>query len=91
MSDPAGFVYGDTATSGTNHRNHVMRLADFHPRPDEADVYAFLFDQLGVTYRPVGADALLRRNLLIWGLGGVIAPFIGIKLIDMALAVLGLA
>jgi K+-transporting ATPase ATPase B chain len=45
----------------------------------------------GVTYRPVGADALLRRNLLIWGLGGVIAPFIGIKLIDMALAAFGLA
>jgi len=45
----------------------------------------------GVTYRPVGADALLRRNLLIWGLGGVIAPFIGIKLIDLALVVLGLA
>lgn len=39
----------------------------------------------GVTYRPVGADALLRRNLLIWGLGGVIVPFIGIKLIDLAL------
>ena len=34
-------------------------------------------------YRPVGADALLRRNLLIWGLGGVIVPFIGIKLIDI--------
>jgi K+-transporting ATPase ATPase B chain len=39
----------------------------------------------GVTYRPVGADALLRRNLLIWGAGGVIVPFIGIKLIDMGL------
>jgi K+-transporting ATPase ATPase B chain len=39
----------------------------------------------GVKYRPVGADALLRRNLLIWGLGGVIAPFIGIKLIDLVL------
>jgi K+-transporting ATPase ATPase B chain len=37
----------------------------------------------GVTYRPLGADALLRRNLLIWGLGGVILPFPGIKLIDM--------
>jgi K+-transporting ATPase ATPase B chain len=36
----------------------------------------------GVTYRPLGADALLRRNLLIWGLGGVILPFPGIKLID---------
>ena len=39
----------------------------------------------GVRYRPIGADALLRRNLLIWGLGGVIVPFVGIKLIDMAL------
>ena len=37
----------------------------------------------GVKYRPVGADALLRRNLLIWGLGGVLLPFFGIKLIDM--------
>jgi potassium-transporting ATPase ATP-binding subunit len=37
----------------------------------------------GVTYRPLGADALLRRNLLVWGLGGVILPFPGIKLIDM--------
>ncbi|MFI5458567.1 MAG: potassium-transporting ATPase subunit KdpB [Isosphaerales bacterium] len=39
----------------------------------------------GVTYRPVGASALLRRNLLYYGLGGVIAPFFGIKLIDLAL------
>ena len=45
----------------------------------------------GVAYRPVGADALLRRNLLVWGLGGVLAPFVGIKLIDLALAALGLA
>ena len=45
----------------------------------------------GVTYRPVGADALLRRNLLIWGLGGVIVPFVGIKGIDMLLALLGIA
>jgi K+-transporting ATPase ATPase B chain len=44
----------------------------------------------GVTYRPVGADALLRRNLLIWGLGGVIVPFIGIKVIDVILTVLHL-
>jgi potassium-transporting ATPase ATP-binding subunit len=43
----------------------------------------------GVRYRPVGADALLRRNLLIWGLGGVILPFIGIKLIDLTLTILG--
>ena len=44
----------------------------------------------GVKYRPVGADALLRRNLLIWGLGGVIAPFVGIKLIDIILVALHL-
>jgi len=39
----------------------------------------------GVRYRPVGAEALLRRNLLIYGLGGIIAPFIGIKLIDLVI------
>jgi K+-transporting ATPase ATPase B chain len=39
----------------------------------------------GVSYKPLGADALLRRNLVIWGLGGVVVPFIGIKLIDLAL------
>ncbi len=39
----------------------------------------------GVEYKPIGASALLRRNLLIYGLGGIIIPFIGIKLIDMAL------
>ena len=44
----------------------------------------------GVKYRPMGADALLARNLFIYGLGGVIAPFIGIKLIDMVLAATGL-
>jgi K+-transporting ATPase ATPase B chain len=44
----------------------------------------------GVTYRPLGADALLRRNLLVWGLGGVIVPFIGIKLIDLVMVTLRL-
>ncbi len=39
----------------------------------------------GVKYRPLGADALLRRNLFIWGLGGVVLPFIGIKLIDVVM------
>ena len=39
----------------------------------------------GVKYRPLGADALLRRNLLVWGLGGVLVPFVGIKLIDLVL------
>jgi K+-transporting ATPase ATPase B chain len=43
----------------------------------------------GVKYRPIGAAAVLRRSLLIYGVGGVIAPFIGIKLIDMALAAAG--
>jgi len=44
----------------------------------------------GVEYRALGAEALLRRNLLIWGLGGVIVPFIGIKLIDMTIVALNL-
>jgi K+-transporting ATPase ATPase B chain len=44
----------------------------------------------GVAYRAIGADALLRRNLLIYGLGGLIVPFIGIKIIDMILAALHL-
>ena len=39
----------------------------------------------GVAYKPIGASALLRRNLLIYGVGGVIVPFIGIKLIDVLL------
>jgi len=45
----------------------------------------------GVTYRPIGAAAVLRRSVLIYGLGGVVAPFVGIKLIDMALAAVGIA
>jgi potassium-transporting ATPase ATP-binding subunit len=44
----------------------------------------------GVAYKPLGADALLRRNLLIWGVGGVILPFIGIKLIDVVMVSLHL-
>ena len=44
----------------------------------------------GVKYRAVGAAVLLRRNLLIYGLGGLIVPFIGIKLIDMVLVAMGL-
>jgi potassium-transporting ATPase ATP-binding subunit len=44
----------------------------------------------GVTYRPMGADSLLRQNLLIYGVGGVIAPFVGIKLIDIALGLTGI-
>jgi K+-transporting ATPase ATPase B chain len=44
-----------------------------------------------VKYRPIGAAALLRHNLLVYGLGGVIAPFIGIKLIDVLLVALHVA
>jgi hypothetical protein len=62
--------------------------------PESAILSAIIFNAIiipiliplalkGVQYKPIGASALLRRNLLIYGLGGVIAPFIGIKLIDM--------
>jgi len=44
----------------------------------------------GVRYRPLGAATVLRRNLLVYGLGGIVAPFIGIKLIDMLLVASGL-
>ncbi len=45
----------------------------------------------GVPYRPIGAAALLRRNLLIYGFGGIVVPFIGIKIIDLAVSHLHLA
>jgi K+-transporting ATPase ATPase B chain len=45
----------------------------------------------GVSYKPLGAAAILRRNLLIYGLGGVVVPFIGIKVLDLVLTALGLA
>jgi len=45
----------------------------------------------GVAFRPIGAGPLLRRNLLIYGLGGVIVPFVGIKAIDLVLVSLSLA
>jgi potassium-transporting ATPase ATP-binding subunit len=65
--------------------------------PQSAILSAIIFNALiplalkGVRYRAVGAGALLRRNLLIYGLGGVIVPFIGIKAIDVAVAALHLA
>jgi K+-transporting ATPase ATPase B chain len=70
--------------------------------PQSAILSAIIFNALiipllvplalkGVKYRPIGAGPLLRRNLAIYGLGGIIAPFIGIKLIDLAVAGLGLA
>jgi potassium-transporting ATPase ATP-binding subunit len=45
----------------------------------------------GVPYRPVGAAALLQRNLVVYGAGGVVAPFIGIKLIDLLITYLHFA
>jgi K+-transporting ATPase ATPase B chain len=76
---------------------NIMGLAT----PHSAVLSAVIFNALviialiplalrGVKYRPVGAGALLRRNLLIYGLGGIIVPFVGIKLIDLILVVLHL-
>ena len=62
--------------------DHLQR-ADHH-RADPAGA-------AGVAYAPIGAGALLRRNLLIYGLGGIIVPFIGIKLIDLLVTAVGLA
>ena len=45
----------------------------------------------GVTYRPAGAASILRRNLLVYGVGGIVVPFIGIKLIDLVVTAIGLA
>jgi potassium-transporting ATPase ATP-binding subunit len=70
--------------------------------PQSAILSAIIFNALiiialvplalkGVTYRPLGAAHILRRNLLIYGAGGIIVPFIGIKLIDMAVSAIGLA
>jgi K+-transporting ATPase ATPase B chain len=69
--------------------------------PESAILSAVIFNALvivaliplalrGVRYRPLGAAALLRRSLLVYGLGGVIAPFVGIKIIDVILAAIGL-
>ncbi|PRR75772.1 potassium-transporting ATPase subunit KdpB [Neomoorella humiferrea] len=77
---------------------NIMRLAT----PESAILAAVIFNALiiialvplalkGVAYRPLGANAILRRNLVIYGLGGLVAPFIGIKLIDMLLVALRLA
>ena len=90
---PAAFVSTYPALSALN----VMGLTS----PNSAILSAVIFNALiivvliplalkGVAYRAVGAAALLRRNLLIYGLGGVIVPFIGIKAIDMVLSAIGL-
>ena len=77
---------------------NVMRLAS----PQSAILSAIIFNALiipmlvplalkGVEYRPIGAGALLGRNLAVYGLGGLIAPFVGIKAIDLAVSALHLA
>jgi K+-transporting ATPase ATPase B chain len=79
----------------------ALNLMHLHS-PQSAILSAVIFNALiivaliplalrGVTYRRVGAAALLRRNLLIYGLGGLILPFIGIKVIDLAVTALHLA
>lgn len=90
---PAAFVGSYPQLAALN----VMQLAS----PASAVLSAVIFNALiivgliplalrGVAYRPVGAAALLRRNLAVYGLGGVVVPFVGIKLIDLGLAATGL-
>ncbi|MGZ3346123.1 MAG: potassium-transporting ATPase subunit B, partial [Caulobacteraceae bacterium] len=91
---PAIFVVSLPALGALN----VMGLAN----PRSAILSAVIFNALiiialvplalkGVKYRPIGASKLLQRNLLIYGLGGVIAPFAGIKIIDLIITHIGLA
>jgi K+-transporting ATPase ATPase B chain len=86
---PALFITSIPALQALN----IMQLKS----PQSAILSAIIFNALiipfliplalrGVAYKPIGASALLRRNLLIYGVGGIIVPFIGIKLIDMVLA-----
>lgn len=86
---PALFISAIPALQGLN----IMHLHS----PESAILSAVIFNAVvipfliplalkGVAYKPIGASALLRRNLLIYGLGGVIVPFIGIKLIDIIVA-----
>jgi K+-transporting ATPase ATPase B chain len=90
---PAAFATTYPALNALN----VMRLAT----PQSAILSAVIFNALiivaliplslkGVRYRAIGAAALLRRHLWIYGIGGVIIPFIGIKLIDLILVALRL-
>lgn len=87
---PALFIMSIPALQGLN----IMHLKT----PESAILSAVIFNAIiipiliplalrGVAYKPIGASALLRRNLLIYGLGGVIVPFIGIKLIDLAVGI----
>ena len=87
---PALFIVAIPSLQGLN----IMNLHS----PESAILSAVIFNAIiipfliplalrGVEYKPIGASALLRRNLLIYGLGGVIVPFIGIKLIDILVSV----
>lgn len=87
---PALFIASIPALQGLN----VMRLHT----PESAILSAIIFNAIiiplliplalkGVAYKPIGASALLRRNLLIYGLGGVLVPFVGIKAIDLLVSV----
>jgi len=89
---PAGAVHGPLQAL------NIMGLST----PQSAILSAIIFNALiiialiplalkGVAYRPIGAGPLLRRNLLIYGVGGILVPFAGIKLIDYAVAALHLA
>jgi K+-transporting ATPase ATPase B chain len=80
---------------------HVLNIMGLST-PQSAILSAIIFNALiiialiplalrGVKYRPIGAAALLRRNLLVYGLGGIILPFVGIKVIDLAVTALHLA
>jgi K+-transporting ATPase ATPase B chain len=91
---PAIFVASLPALGALN----VMGLAN----PRSAILSAVIFNALiiialvplalkGVKYRPIGASKLLQRNLLIYGLGGVVAPFVGIKIVDLIITSIGLA
>lgn len=88
---PALFITSIPALQALN----IMHLTS----PESAILSAVIFNAIiiplliplslrGVAYRPIGASALLRRNLLIYGVGGVVAPFIGIKLIDLLLGLI---
>ncbi len=93
----AGFYAVPGAAKGPLQALNIMHLAS----PTSAILSAIIFNALiiialiplalrGVAYRPIGAGPLLRRNLLVYGLGGVIIPFIGIKAIDLVVAALHL-
>jgi K+-transporting ATPase ATPase B chain len=91
---PAMFLAAYPALGALN----IMRLQT----PESAILSAVIFNALvivalvplalrGVQFKPMSAAALLRRNLLIYGVGGIVAPFVGIKLIDVVITTLGLA